>query len=343
MQATRAPTRWRPLRDFTLGIALAAIAAALAWHYYPGFWKESPTAAVDAAMERRDAMRLEAPRQEALAAAAAPTALPAARGACSFEPLVPPGSAADGRARMEHPFPGGPGEKAKVFLRAADVAAAKHRPRDAEVALIAACRQHELAYDRPTVPLARVLARLGEAYVAAARTDAQPELHDALLARARELFQRSADTYAVALGPNASRTKQMQQRLLALEQDVETDPAQLQDVARVDEAPAQKPQPARKTAPAPSVLLEKPPAPDDATPPAADSRAARALQASAPDLQQLASDLARLRAQAEAVTDDPAGFRRRAEQAAAQRDRCGDAACLRSWYASRRQALLAEF
>ena len=60
-------------------------------------------------------------------------------------------------------------------------------------------------------------------------------------------------------------------------------------------------------------------------------------------LAQLESDLQRLRRQAEAVSDDPAGLRARAAQALAQRQRCHDRACLQRWYAERRQALLAEF
>jgi len=77
--------------------------------------------------------------------------------------------------------------------------------------------------------------------------------------------------------------------------------------------------------------------------PPRESLQSRGMQPSDPQLEQLASDLARLRAQAEAVSSDPAGLRKRAELALAQRDRCGDTACLRAWYARRRSELLAEF
>ena len=60
-------------------------------------------------------------------------------------------------------------------------------------------------------------------------------------------------------------------------------------------------------------------------------------------LRQLASDLARLRSQAESVTKDLDGFHRRAEAAQARKAQCPDADCLRNWYASRRKQLLAEF
>ena len=55
------------------------------------------------------------------------------------------------------------------------------------------------------------------------------------------------------------------------------------------------------------------------------------------------ADIARLRAQVEAVTDDPSGFRSRTDAARLQRDLCRDADCLREWYAMRRRQLLAEF
>jgi hypothetical protein len=89
---------------------------------------------------------------------------------------------------------------------------------------------------------------------------------------------------------------------------------------------------------APGTLTRKPEAEPDPQP-----GAGRTALASDPELRQLASDLARLRAQAEAVSEDPVGFRQRAERALAQRDRCQDAACLRAWHAKRRRELLAEF
>jgi hypothetical protein len=333
---TPAKSRWRPVADFLLGTALAAAGAVLVWHFYPGFWKEPPAAAVDEAMERREALRSEALAQQAIAPRLAPPDTMAAGGKCDFEALIPVGSAADGHARAEHPFPGGPRAKAKVFLRAANEAAARQRPRDAEVALIAACRQNELASAKPTVPLARVLGLLGERYLLAATGDHPLEVRESLLARARHVLASSADVYAVALGPNASRSRQARQRVLDLEQDtlVAADVAPPAKPARAEAVIEARRAPARKAvAPRPSAEL-----PEAAEP----ARIPRRVD-SDPELRQLASDLARLRAQAEAVSDDPAGFRQRAEQAQAQRDQCRDAACLQGWYARRKRELLAEF
>jgi hypothetical protein len=306
-----AKRRWRPLVDFLSGTAIAAVAAALVWHFYPGFWKEPPAAAVDESLERREALQREVLAQQAAEARTAAAGTVAAAGKCALDPLIPPASAADGHATAEHPFPGGPGAKAKVFVRAATDAAARQRPRDAEVALIAACRQNELASSKPTVPLARVLGLLGERYVLAANGDHPPDLRDSLMARARQVLASSAEVYAVALGPNASRSRHARERVLALEQGVLPEDGQV----------AQEP--------APAVVEAR--------------RVPARKEEGAPDLRQRAADLARLRAQAEAVSDDPAGFRRRTEEALAQREQCRDDACVRDWYASRRRQLLAEF
>lgn len=293
----------------------------MVWQLYPGFWKEPPAAPQDIALQRRAQEEAQQQAARAALAAAQPVTPPAT---CELDPLIPPAGAQDGRAPVEHPFPGGPRARAKVFVAQAQAALARGRPRDAEVALLAACRQHDVASARPTVPLARVLGMLGERYAAAARAEASPALREQLRERARHVLGLSAQAYAVALGPNASRSRQARQRLASLEQDLL--------------AAAEAPQPGSddrlQDEAAPARAARKP---DPKRVPAVASLAAD------PELRQLASDLARLRAQAEAVSEDPAGFRQRAERAQSQRDQCQDAGCLRAWYAKRRRELLAEF
>lgn len=320
------PTRKRraTLRDLVLGLCLGGAAVAAVWSFYPGFWRQPAISEEQLAREQREAMLAEARK---LQAKAAPPAAPPPSGPCTFEPLIPAASARDGHARMEHPFPGGPREKAQVFLRAARKAAAEGRTRDAEVALIATCRMHAEAATKPSLPLATVLARLGAAYVAAATRERQPQLQEQYIARAREVLRASADIHDQALGPNAQRSVQARERAETLDAQVESadaPPAQ-ETVAARDEVRSRV-APAR---PAPRTQAAEPAAP--------------APLQSDPDLRRLDADLARLLAQAEAVSDDPAGVRRRAEQARAERARCADAACLRGWYAQRRSELLAEF
>lgn len=323
--------RWWAARNYLLGLCLGGMGAALFWHFYLGSWKEAPVEeSATATVQRRAALLAEA--QPTLAAMADQAPLPPPT-ACAFEPLIPPRGAADGRLRMEHPFPAGPRAKAKVFLRAAEKAAAGGRPRDEEVALIAACRYSDEASTKPTLPLARVLGALGDRYVSAAGDERLSAQREQLLARATEVLTLSADTYAKALGPNAPRSREARQRVADLTQavivasDAAPEPAPRAPVLQAS-VQTERAEPPRKTA------APRAPAP---------RAAVQAREPADPQLQQLARDLARLRAQAEAVSDDPEGLRRRAEQAQAQRAQCPDAACLRDWYARRRQQLFAEF
>lgn len=339
------PATLRVLLDLALGAGLATIVAALVWHLYPGFWKDAPQGELQLALQRR--VQLQA--QQAVRATRAPSPRPeVAASRCGMQPLIPPGGSFDGQARLEHPFPAGPRARAKVFLRAAEAAEAQGRPRDAETALLAACRESERASPKPSVPLARVLATLGEHYADAARD--LPQLREPLLARTRAAFMASVDIYAQALGPNASRTRQAQERLAALDADgtmVAAMHPTRPDTARAGPVVA-SPLRTREATPAPAASAARVRSKarahaGGAAPEAQSPRPAPAPVAAGPEFRQLASDLERLRAQAEAVSDDPSGLRMRADAARASKDRCQDAACLRGWYAQRRQELLAEF
>lgn len=341
-------TRRQIGRDFLVGVSLGAVASALVWYLYQGFGKEPPSAALDSALERRESLLAQARQDRAPALFAAPAQHLAESGPCGFEPMVPRASAADGNARAEHPFPASPRAKAKVFLRQAQQAASAGRARDAEVALIAACRQNERASAAPTVPLARVLGLLGDQYAAAASREPSDALREALVARARQVLVRSAEAYASALGPNASRSRQARQRVETLEGDViaaaDAQPQSLAGPLETVQARPVRSEAIARARPAGTPAAQARPG----SVPAQQAGAPRAARPEPPveadpELRQLASDLARLRAQAEAVSDDPAGLRRRVEIARAQRDQCRDAACLQEWYARRRRELLAEF
>lgn len=340
--SSAATSRKRILRDLLLGAVFGGIGAALVWQLYPGFWKESPAAAQELALQLRAGEEARQRAERATLAVTPPVAPPAT---CELDPLIPPAGPNDGHASVEHPFPGGPRERAKVFVTQAEAALARGRARDAELALLAACREHDLASARPTVPLARVLGMLGERYAAAARAEASPVLGEQLRARARHVLSLGAQAYAVALGPDASRSRQARQRLASLERDLAAAtpaPQPGSDRQQDEAAPDAKVASVRSGATAARSVKQQE-APGTVRKPEPEPGAGRAALASDPELRQIASDLARLRAQAEAVSEDPAGFRQRAERAQAQRDRCQDAACLRAWHAKRRRELLAEF
>lgn len=345
------------LRDLLTGACLAGICAALVLQFYPGFWKKPPVAAHEMALQRRQA--LQEGQQQAARAAIAAVQPVGVQGPCEIEPLIPPSDPRDGHASVEHPSPGGPRAKAKVFLRQAEAAAARRRLRDAEVALLAACRENDAASAEATVPLARVLGMLGDRYVAAAGAVNSSVLREQLMARADHVFSLSAQAYGSALGLNASRSRQARHRLAMLEQELlaAADVPQPRADRLHDDAAPVKPKAAersRKAPPSKTVSVRggrtdpqtvgQWALPAQATqrpdPEQAEKRVSLESQA---DLGQLASNVVRLQAQAEAVSDDPAGFRRRAGVAQAERDRCQDAACAREWYAKRRRELLMEF
>jgi hypothetical protein len=282
----------------------------------------------------------EPPRRELLQAEA-----PAPSARCALEPIVQAAGPRDGHARAEHPFPGGPRTKFKVLVRAGERAAADQRPRDAEAALIAACEQAERVSPSPSVLLARVLGRLGDHYTTVAARVEDPLLRSSLVDRARQVHMRSVDVYSVTLGPNAVTTRRARQKLLALDESPVAQDAG--DGAVMARPAAPRTRDARVPAASPNVLAQ--PQPQPRTQARAES-APRTQPAGGepgyedvPEFRQLASDLARLRSQAEAVSDDPAGLRMRTEAARARKDLCQDAACLRDWYASRRRELLGEF
>ncbi|HSV79014.1 MAG TPA: hypothetical protein VLK85_07375, partial [Ramlibacter sp.] len=207
------------------------------------------------------------------------------------------------------------------------------RPRDAEVALIAACRIAGQA-GAGSAPLADVQARLAHHYAAVA--DADPARRGEVLARAESLLAQTVKTYAAALGEQASKTRLAQQRLESLRKPA---PGAPQVVATP--APAA---PLVVTSPDPSapVVVATP------TQPTTRMGAARfALTERSPglneDLRKVDDDVQRLYDQARRVTRDPVGLQRRQQQALAARAACRDEACLRRWYAQRRKQLFAEF
>ena len=275
---------------------------------------------------------VEAPAAEALqpSAAAAPTAsvppaqamgAQSASSACAAEPGVPQGAAGDGQFNLQAALDSADTAPPSAFIAVAKEAADQGRHRDAEVALIAACRVTERSAPAPSAPLSRVMNLLGQHYVAVAGTQTDGELREALLARGRDLLDGSVRGYTAVLGAGASRTRDAAERLAA----AQADPAPLQQHASLRRGDADADEQALQQrdggcGPGPAHLTCR-----DA------------------DLQQLEADLGRLRAQAESVSRDPAGLQRRAAQAEARRDACTSRECLVRWYAQRRGELLAEF
>ncbi|MBI5276874.1 MAG: hypothetical protein HY854_10475 [Burkholderiales bacterium] len=203
-------------------------------------------------------------------ALAPPVRSGAAPAAVSENPRCPPGptlaarGAEDGRYQLDAAMALRDRPSSGAFVAVANEAVRQGRPRDAEVALIAACK-----VAGGPVEIDRILQRLGDLHAGA--------------------------------------------------------PAAVMGAA----APAAPP-----ASPDVSIMLSC----------GAGASTAERVTCSDPELAQLDSDIQRLQAQAGGVARDPAGFRRRTEQALAQRDAsCRDRDCLVRWYAQRRTQLLREF
>ena len=252
-------------------------------------------------------------------------AVPITASSCPPQPAVPVNTArADGQFSLDTALEVRPVPPASAFLTVAREAAQDNRPRDAEVALIAACKSAERQGGSHSVPVADLKSQLGELYLAqAARLGGEDR--ELLYRRASALMAESADAFAVVLGKNASRTRVAERRLAAVT--------------------AAGPEVAGRLAPAPflsedSSVMGAANESMAAMQPRSD---ARRLISADPELSQLESDIGRLQAQASRVSKDPDGMRRRDADATARRDQCEDKNCLMRWYAQRRSQLLNEF
>jgi hypothetical protein len=329
---------------FGAGVLLAALAIGAAWKFYPQLWPSRDSPALAAAWQQHEALRAAAQVQEASAATAVAQRAPAGGSPrdCSFEPVLASAGPRDGRYAVRAALAVQRSGDPAPFLDVATEAANEQRMRDGEVALIVACRLAARETGSPTVLLGDIQARLADHYTTAAGMAPAWSTLD-VWSRARSLVAASVDSYVAALGRQASKARRAQARLDAFAEPA----AQAQERQDATVLVADPPAAAGDAELQASARPEAPRTGD------ASARGREPAQASLPapqlvrqdaELQQLDSDLRRLRAQAEAVSDDPAGLRQRAARARAERDaRCRDTSCLRAWYAQRRSALLAEF
>ncbi len=311
---------------FAAGALGGGLLVLVAWLYIFGAdslpWAPEPTAPSTA--------RIAVTEAENVVAAAAPQP-PAAEevitaSTCPPQPAVPASaSQQDGQFILDAALETRPLPTASAFMTVAREAVQGGRVRDAEVALIAACRVAERQGGSYSAPVADVKAQLGEHYLRmAAQSGEDQEQGRLLYDRATTLLSETADAYAAALGKNASRTRFAEKRLALVRAN---DP---QDAA------AKLPPGFRTTPP-----TEMGAAAGSAA--EAERTDARKLISSDPELAQMDSDIGRLQAQASRVTDDPKGMQKRDAEAAAKRDACQDRQCLLRWYAQRRSQLLNEF
>lgn len=283
-----------------------AVAAYLAWFTAPKALVTPATASLPA--PAAPVALVAQPETPVQPVAAAPST------SCAFPPLVARSNERDGQFALDAALAIHRSDDPAPFLSVADEAAREGRARDAEVALMAACRLAGQAGGAST-PAADVQSRLAHHYanVAARQTDAATRTE--LLERAEALLGSSVQVYSAALGSQSSKTRMAQQRLAALREPAPR-------VVALPEAPAA---PVSGMGAAPLSLAERPVRRDEA-------------------VRDLDDDLERLYSQARAVSRDPAGMERRHQQALAQRAACqGDEDCLRGWATQRKRQLFSEF
>jgi len=242
----------------------------------------------------------------------------AAPTACAFEPVVANAGNGDGQFVLATALASQQFTDSTPFVAVAEEAAKAGRSRDAEVALIAACRV--AARDGAlSVPVADVQGRLASHYALLGNREHEGPARAALLDRAGQLLDESFQGYVAALGEQASRTRMAQQRLAAFKQGALAPTT----IAGPEAGPA----PAAPTATMGAARL---------------SLSDQPLRADE-NLSDADHDLQRLYEQARSVSRDPAGMQRRQQQALAARNACRDEGCLRQWYAQRKRQLFDEF
>lgn len=315
---------------FASGLLLGGVLAAagyVAWHVP----RSNDAAPGGRASGTAEELASSQPVPAQAVAAAPPSARSVVPRPCGFDPVLEPSGAGDQQFELQAALAADRQPEAHAFLAVAREAAAQGRQRDAEVALIAACRMAARATPPPSVLLSDVLSRLGQHYAEAGASQPSETVKDEAMTRARQLLADSVAGYTAVLGRNASKTRIAQRRMAALEH-ADAQPR----ITTVDaETAAQGPA-------AMGAAREPMAAPIDKAILVGPCGRNHSAACADPELAQLESDLRRLGAQAASVTRDPQGFRRRAAQARPDPG-CQDKACLQHWYAQRRRQLLDEF
>jgi len=335
---------WRRTLVFAGGLLVGVAVAA--WIFTDPSREEAPVQAVapDPAPSLAGTQAAQPePEPEAVIAAApmGPPAVALQPVSCTFDPMLPRSGSRDGQFALQELKTGAPLTGASAYASVAGEMASEGRARDAEVALIMACRVAGVQAGAASPQLADSLVALADHYADAARASArggrQHAGADTMVERAKALLAGSVRIYGAAPGEDDDKARRAGEQLQALASGNWREPTTTLGAARDSAA--------------------REPGDDDADEDGASASArtsfdcgqarspSERLICSDPQLAQLDRDLGRLHEQAGRVSADPRGFRRRHEQAWLRREsECrGDKACLLRWYQDRRAQLLGEF
>lgn len=336
---------WRRTLVFAGGLLVGAAVAA--WIFRAPAQQDEPARAGTAAPQLAQAPEEPPPAAPPAAAPMRPQASVVQPVSCTFDPLVARSDPRDGQFALQELRAGPQLTEASAYSAVASEMAASGRARDAEVALIMACRVAGVQAGAGSELLADTMVALAHHYADAARQS--PRAAD-LLVRAKALMAGGVRAYTAALGQDHDKVREAGEQYQALVRAAQAPQA----VAAANREPTTALGAARESA-----VRQSDDADSDADA-AAEAAAAGARTSfdcgqarspserqicSDPQLAQLDRDLGRLHQQAASVSADPRGFNRRHEQAWLRREsQCrGDKACLLRWYEDRRAQLLGEF
>ena len=331
---------------FAAGLVLVAVVLAVAWRVVAS--SSPPTGRPETAALAPQSLLVESSQASS----------------CPAQAFVGVASEKDGLFPFLSDLAGLTADEIGSFIIIGKESASAGRPRDAETALLMACRLADKLKGTGSVESADAKYQLGWHYAALAQDNPfqyAPGPRAELLWRAQLLYSDSLNAYRARFGEAHEKTRFAGEGLASVRQTLaQTQTAPLtKSPASVAAGTTGKP---AKTAVASRLaasrsstgsrprkvdLAKAAPPPRQAPSPSFDCRQARSvpekLICSDAELAQLDRELGRVYARARNATSDRAAFRRRQSQEWLRREAsCRDRDCLLRWYAQRRDQLMSE-
>lgn len=287
---------------------------------------------------------------------------------CPVQPAVTEASNQDGTFPFQADLAGLNASDIGSFIVIAKESASAGRPRDAETALLMACRLADRLKGTGSIESADAKYQLGSHYATLAH-DGPPGIgagpRAEWMARAQQLYADSLETYQAKFGEADEKSRFAAAGLAAARQTLAQAQTPPLSESRSPETTGQAKEPASPapgrlaTSAAPRTTARKVEVAKAAstprqtpglavrTQPSFDCRRARSIPekmiCSDAELSQLDRELGRVYARARKATSDGAGFRRQQNQEWLRRESsCRDRDCLLRWYEIRRDQLMKE-
>lgn len=288
---------------------------------------------------------------------------------CPAQPAVAVAGDKDGQFPFQSELAGLTATEIGSFIVIGKESASAGRPRDAETALLMACRLADKLKGTGSVESANAKYQLGWHYAARAREgpSATGGAREELLARAQRLYADSLNTYRSKWGEDHEKSRFAAEGLASVRQTLAQaqtlplpDESRASGAARKASAPVRPAMASNSAASSRPVLTPRkaelakvgqaprqPPNLSARTAPSFDCRRARSIPekmiCADAELSRLDRELGRVYASARNAAPDQAAFRRQQNREWVRREStCRDRDCLLRWYAERRIQLMRE-